>query len=507
MQVEAFFKKNNVFSTDECEQNAIKAFFKAEKLCAITNRRLDWYYLKRDRLDPDLQLYMRRVERRISNVLGPIEPFIDALPRLIRVTAGATASSSRRNSLPALKLSLKPACSSGAVPLIHALYRYFGFEQVRPNITNTNRIEIVPKNFTTGRTIAAEAEGNTALQLAADEYGKGRLRLKTGVNLSSQVQNQREALKGSLDGDIATLDLVQASDTAAYNAVAWVFPYDWFKYLDSIRSKQGNVPTFAGGKRTKDRTTITYNKFSSMGNGSTFVIETLIFEACCYAVGSRKHAVYGDDITIESKFVEPVTKLLRFLGFNLNVAKSFVTGPFRESCGKNYYSGVDITPFYLREIDGRKTVLSHMVNGLAAIAMPEGRLWSRLRDIVEERRLPFIPLVEDTMGGVHVDVPSAYSLGLIKKGKQKSRKRPNPGVLYFRSYLPKGKRRSFYRSQGLYLWFLQKNFKRYTTPLVEVSWATTSVHKYVRKWVRWTIPTVGTPVHIFMWTDYLLRKR
>jgi hypothetical protein len=90
-----------------------------------------------------------------------------------------------------------------------------------------------------------------------------------------------------------------------------------------------------------------------MGNGFTFPLETLIFwalAACCVRpedVG--KVSVYGDDIIVPTYAYALLTEVLVAAGFLVNSKKSFVDGPFRESCGRDYLSGIDIRPSYIKD--------------------------------------------------------------------------------------------------------------------------------------------------------------
>jgi len=93
-------------------------------------------------------------------------------------------------------------------------------------------------------------------------------------------------------------------------------------------------------------------KFSSMGNGFTFPLESLIFWALASAASDDIVTVYGDDIICAVKDVELIIKVLEACGFAINKGKSFWSGPFRESCGSDYYRGIDVRPVYV------KTVLS-----------------------------------------------------------------------------------------------------------------------------------------------------
>jgi hypothetical protein len=442
MQVEAFFKKNAVFSEPEkCRAAALSSFLEGERICRIANRRLDHYYIQRERLAPDLEKWLSRMEKDIDRILGPVLPFLESIPEMVRVTAGATASKSRREALPFRRISKRVACTRKCAPYLDALSQYWGYGNLRPKLIEANRVEFVPKNWKTDRTIACEPEGNVFLQLAVDKYIKRRLR-RVGIDLTDQSQNQEKARKGSEDGGLSTVDLSMASDTLAYNTVAWLFPKSWFDLLCAIRSSKasGKVPEL----------NLRYAKFSSMGNGCTFTVETLVFAAACRAVGSKEYSVYGDDIVIETEYFDNLRKLLRFLGFSFNSQKSFNTGPFRESCGTNWFQGVDITPIYVRNIDRRKAVLCHLVNSLAAVARPLGHLWEILVSLVEDQGLPFVPYNENTMSGVWVTPHEAYGLGLLRtphRGK-------DAWIPKFKAYVPKTRAGRNRDVRSLFLWHL-----------------------------------------------------
>ena len=501
MQIEAFFKKNKIYSTASCEDAAFASFKRGELICKITNKRLDHYMLNRDRLDPDVDLWVARMERWISSTLGNYKTFLTALPKEVRVTAGATSTRSRRQAKPHTKVGARQTCTPSAFKYLSALASFWGCEAPVLKRTIWNRVELVPKNWKTHRTIACEPEGNIPLQLAFDSYVKRRLRIR-GIDLRDQSRNQQLAFESSISGRNATIDLSMASDTVSYNVVAALFPSEWFYYLCDVRS-----PCYRDGSGK----IVKYEKFSSMGNGSTFCVETLIFAAACYAVGSKTYSVYGDDIIIEAELVENLLRLMRFLGFMINQDKSHVTGPFRESCGVNAYLGKDVTPFYLRDINKLKANWCHIVNGLASIALPGGELEDLLIDIVNEKRLPLVPFNECTMTGVHVDVGTAYSKGLLKAGGSPSRRR-DPQSIYYKCFVAQVKQERNHRSRTHFLWHLMAygrtdavDVSRGREPL-ESSWVPMSSHKYVRKWVYWFPPVVGTPLHLYRWSDRLLAR-
>lgn len=486
LQVEAFFKKNASFSDDDkCTTAARLSFFKSEAVCRITNRRLDWYYTQRDRLDPDLREYLLKMEKFIERTLGPFDSFLREIPLLTRVTSGATSTDSRRRSAPHRKMKLRYRCPAAGAKYLRALAKTFGYPVPRVITSAVNRVEVVPKSWKTHRTIACEPDGALPFQLAFDSYSKRRLR-HVNVDLRFQDRNQELARLGSIRDNLATIDLSSASDTVAYNTVAWLFPQPWFRYLCAFRSTHFRG-AFGYGK---------YSKFSSMGNGSTFAIETLIFAAACYAVGSRGYSVYGDDIVIESEYTLALLRVLKFLGFKVNKDKSYTQGPFRESCGSFWFRGVDVKPFFIRENARLKPELCHIVNGLAAVATIGGQLWHYLIDIVKSEKLPLVPDCLNTMAGIHVEPHSSYSEKLIrgflrKKGDQ---------VPSYRAYVTKsGVGRYVGNSQTLALWYLRRYQRRDSSedldqdPLI-CSWETLLTKRYVRKWVCWVIPARQSPV-------------
>lgn len=144
-------------------------------------------------------------------------------------------------------------------------------------------------------------------------------------------------------GHLATIDLSAASDSISLALCELLFEDDWLQVLLDLRSPTGTMP---------DGSKIVYEKISSMGNGYTFEIETLIFAALAQAVcgGMRSVSVYGDDIIIPSEHYQQLVDLLAFAGFATNVEKTFHTGFFRESCGGHFFNGVDVKPFYIESL-------------------------------------------------------------------------------------------------------------------------------------------------------------
>lgn len=206
-------------------------------------------------------------------------------------------------------------------------------------VVTGNTMITVPKSAKTDRVICYEPHMNIRLQLAVGSYIRKRL-LKRGINLNDQSINQRRAREGSLSGDLATIDLSMASDTLALELVYELLPIDWALKLDQLRSRYTLWP---------DGSTRKNEKFSSMGNGFTFELESLIFYALASAV-TENVSVFGDDIIMPSGAFEEVSNLLVESGFVVNKTKSYAVSYFRESCGNDCFGGSVCTPVYLRRL-------------------------------------------------------------------------------------------------------------------------------------------------------------
>lgn len=146
LQVSAFFKKNDMFTEPVLAKlAAFTSFLEAEQACLATNERIDSFSLERHE-DVDLKVWIVRAQRYISHVLGDFAQFRREIPSEMRVTSGATATRSRRRSLPHLKLRRRMVSSQGAVKYIQALADSFGYGEMHHTVTSENRVEFVPKS-------------------------------------------------------------------------------------------------------------------------------------------------------------------------------------------------------------------------------------------------------------------------------------------------------------------------------------------------------------------------
>lgn len=206
-----------------------------------------------------------------------------------------------------------------------------------------NKVTTVSKNSKTDRTIAIEPCVNLFYQKGIGAWLKGLL-LKVNVDLFDQSRNQSFARMAYSKG-YATVDLKGASASISRELVWNLVPYELASVMDDLRSPLYEL----------DGATGIYEQFSSMGNGFTFELESLIFWAISQAVidtvrpPERGLAVFGDDIVIHQDCLPLLKTVFEFCGFELNSKKTHYLGGFRESCGKHYFFGMDVSPIYQKE--------------------------------------------------------------------------------------------------------------------------------------------------------------
>lgn len=178
------------------------------------------------------------------------------------------------------------------------------------------------------------------------------------VGFSDQVPNQDLARIGSIEGELATLDLSDASDSVANWLVESLFE-DFPLFSEAVEACRTRRVQLPSGDLKE------LQKFASMGSAMTFPIEAMVFSAISLAAvlshqGTSPTAqslkrlrglvrVYGDDIIVPADCAETVISWLWAFGFKVNEDKSFWTGEFRESCGKEYWRGHDVSVIKFRK--------------------------------------------------------------------------------------------------------------------------------------------------------------
>lgn len=375
-------------TTFKRDEVALRKFHEAESVCATVNARFTSLDVSNGYTGANVWL-LHAVTRKITRVLGAF----DAEELLESCSWGPGATYSLRGSRtgPVNKFRHEGGMTPSCYTLFNSVFsrayplwdRYLtesskkcdGLEGTCSpcapfEIVRGNRVICVPKNSKTDRVIAAEPGLNLWFQLGVGRMIGRRLYRHLGIDLESQDRNQLLAFYASRSGSLATVDFSAASDTIAYELVREILPPAWFDVMSSLRSVYGELP---------DGQTVKYHKFSSMGNGYTFPLQSLIF--ACAAISCCEYAreqgieadddyvgVFGDDVVIPTGAYQLFSEFCSFLGFSFNAKKSFASGDFRESCGSHYLRGVDLKPLYLKERLKNAHSIYRMANGTRRLA-------------------------------------------------------------------------------------------------------------------------------------------
>lgn len=326
---------NTKFDADARKSRCIDKWVEAERQCAKTNDRLrELLYGQVE--DFHAQSVLLKARDFIKRILGPA-PKWSALD--YRFGPGSTYLV-KRQIVPPRKYGSRAVLTPNLLPYI---------DRVRGGlwplndllVIDGNDLSTVPKDATIDRPIGVEPDMNVYVQLGLGQAIRNRLRPWIDLDTGQDV-NRRLVSVAHLHR-LSTIDLASASDTVSYMLVMALLPDDWFEMLDACRSP---CTTFNGK-------TVRLEKFSSMGNGYTFELETLIFYALARASGSSEFwtTVYGDDIIVDRESFDNVVMTLEYFGFSVNSGKSFKEGDFFESCGHDYYRGTNVRPVFWKTAD------------------------------------------------------------------------------------------------------------------------------------------------------------
>lgn len=285
-----------------------------------------------------------------------------------------------------------------------------------------NRIEFVPKNAKTERSIAIEPCLNLYLQLGVDGFIRRKLK-RYDVDLDDQSKNQRLANLGSKsqgDDDYVTLDLSSASDMISLRLCKELLPTDWYHFLLHLRSPEGE----------HQGEVFQYQKISSMGNGYTFALESAIFTAITAAVvrqikgtvnWKEDLCIFGDDIICRKGHASKVVGALQSCGFTVNTNKSFLFGCVRESCGTDWRKGLPLRPVFLAEAPETVMDLWVVRNSIQRVlhlrrGYAEGSETVKWLDRwTPEKFRRFVGPCSDTEFDSHIHSPSSFH-GVYKRG-------------------------------------------------------------------------------------------
>lgn len=365
--VEMFKKLPPPQSSMDQDKAALQVFLDGEKRCAVTNRFLRTKTFSTDHVhwkvksliaeilgDLPTNFLDQKVDFGPGSTVNPLERKYAETSEFFKLSDKLYVSQSSKVFL-AAHLSYNPVwidalashyhINDGDKSRLQLEMEVFKNHLVVVDDLAPNRLGFVPKNADVSRTIGVELNGQIVLQQCVGRLIRKKLR-KYGLNLNSQSRNQHLARLAKTLG-LATVDIKNASNTLSIECVRKLIPSDWFCVLDTIRQKCGRNKNHNFSKH--------YDMFSSMGNGFTFELESLIFFAIAVCVNAENGhtdtqaaSVYGDDIIVPTNSYTDLVSVLRCYGFTVNKEKSFSSGLFYESCGADYYDSAPVRPFYVR---------------------------------------------------------------------------------------------------------------------------------------------------------------
>ncbi len=318
------------------------------------------------------------------------------------------------------------------------------------SIVEGNKLFFVAKTTEIGRSCCTEPILNMLHQKSIGEFLEHRLMRFFGISLETQPDfNRALCLEGSRNGAFGTIDLQSASDSISWSLVQQLFPAYLNGWFSTSRSPLSIAP---------NGESIRLKMISTMGNGFTFPLETLLFAAVVRVVyhfhglpcrcPRTQFGVFGDDIIVARECYDDVVRYLTKLGFRVNVSKSFNTGPFRESCGRDYYEGVPVRPVFIRSLETPSDVYS-AINRLTRWSARQriplthtiGKLlgWVRLRPVPPSEsddagvKMPFF------MASEHGVTHSSYRILKRVPRRRKVAESPSEAVeLGYRAFNPDG---------------------------------------------------------------------
>lgn len=266
-----------------------------------------------------------------------------------------------------------------------------------------SRVVFVHKDSRGPRLISAEPRELMFIQQGLRAKLYSAVQRLPGIAASLDCEDQRRnrirAQHASVTGEYATLDMKDASDRVSCALVKALFPDRWYRALMASRSQYTRFPNIQGVPRELWNVSIPLVKYAPMGNATTFPVEAICFWAISVAAqaddkeirrlfsrrlpGNEAQAishglpwrpatlVFGDDIIVPTHSYGKVCSALESFGLKVNLDKSFWSGPFRESCGGDFFKGHNTAPVRVKHLPNNDNYnrhrLSDVINNLIAV--------------------------------------------------------------------------------------------------------------------------------------------
>jgi len=187
-----------------------------------------------------------------------------------------------------------------------------------------------------------------------------------GIDLDHLADEHRSRIS---DTNVATIDLTDCSDAISISLIKYLLPKRVLNKVLASRSDMTLGP---------DDNYYIVNKVSSMGNGFTFDLMTLVLTALTKSFDASA-TVFGDDIICQNRVAKTVVDNLTLAGFRVNLDKTYIESDYRESCGAHYIDEIGyLTAFDLRWLESPHDLIVAM-NKVAILACVYGEPFETLR--------------------------------------------------------------------------------------------------------------------------------
>lgn len=300
-----------------------------------------------------------------------------------------------------------------------------------------NRAAMVPKTIFKPRYICLEPVARS-VQAGGVEAGIYKC-LPPWCNYQEQERNRALAMQGSLDNSLATIDLSAASDTVSWQLIQdSLYDTELLADLSRCRATRTLVPNPEFGSiqysdewdgerwvrryKLDNRRTIRMvpAMLSSMGNRITYPMECAVFIACIDVANHfcgvdtpvrdlpvNMYGCVGDDLIVPADIAQALILVLTSVGFTVNEEKSFYgIEYFRESCGGEYYHGIDISTVYWP-----RQYVPMSTEGLPSLISLQHKLvnYPRAnRRLVQQIRELYPKITESSIGSDYTDIWARY---------------------------------------------------------------------------------------------------
>lgn len=443
-QMQSIFKRyrfqKDIYSDDELGSMAIAKFLD-------TQSRLEG--LNFDDLDASSNLVLDLASRYVSKILGPYDD--EEHRSLCRFGRKASVGVPARKACEAERWAIPITGSREQISWFHTemcesapVMNYLQAQldsDPQGSIyreVDTLKLTLVPKTFKSLRVIMPNTTIGSYMSYGLGEMIRKRLK-SGGYDIKTLQQRHRSLARlASTHGFWVTADLSSASDSITDALVRRLFPPDWYEIL--VQSRIGKV-ALPNGQNIESLT------FCTMGVGYTFPLQTLVFlsllkaiEATMYhRLDRRLISVYGDDMIYHVRIHSDVMRFFPQFGFVINVDKTFSEGHFRESCGGDYYRGVDVRPFQPQNGSatvtqkGYEAVLYKCINGLLARWSEYEIEWTLNYLVSEVERVTFVVkrVPVDFPDDAGVKCPALSHWDFLKRARCAAVKAVGHGIVRF----------------------------------------------------------------------------